>query len=136
MTHDRIARAALALIAVFMIATAVQAAFFPRSFFDDFPLGRGWVAAEGGSYDEHFVRDVGVLFLALIIVTVWSAWTGRGVVPVAIAWLVQGMLHLWYHIGHLDGPDGVDRAGLVVSLVAIPALAIVALVAGRRVSPA
>lgn len=131
MRNDRIARGALGCIALFMALTAMQAAFFPRSFFDDFPVGRGWVAAEGGSYDEHLVREVGVLVIALIIVTVWSAWTGSGVVAVAIAWLVQGMLHLWYHVGHLDGLDGFDRMGLVASLGAIPLLALVALVAGR-----
>jgi hypothetical protein len=132
MTPQRIARWSLGLIAVFMVSTAVQAAFFPRSWFDDFPLGRGWIAAEGGSYDEHLVRDVGVLFLALIIVTVWAAWSGHGIVPVALAWLVQGVLHLWYHAGHLDGLDGFDRVGLIGSLVAVPVLAGVALWAGTR----
>jgi hypothetical protein len=131
-SNDRIARGALGCIAVFMVLTALQAAFFPRSFFDEFPLGRGWVAAEGGSYDEHLVRDVGVLFIALIVITVWSAWTGSGTAAVAIAWLVQGALHLWYHAGHLDGLDGPDRVGLVVSLGAVPILAIVALIAGRK----
>lgn len=132
MSNDRIARGALGCIALFMSLTALQAAFFPRSFFDDFPLGRGWVAAEGGSYDEHLVRDVGVLFLALIIVTVWSAWTGNGIVAVAVAWLVQGVLHLWYHVGHLDGLDGLDRVGLVASLAAVPVLALIALITGRK----
>jgi hypothetical protein len=132
--NDRSARGALGCIAVFMSLTALQAAFFPRSFFDDFPFGRGWVAAEGGTYDEHLVRDVGVLFLALIIVTIWSAWTGNGVVAVAIAWLVQGVLHLWYHVGHLDGLDGLNRIGLVASLAAIPLLALIALVVSSSVT--
>lgn len=66
-----------------------------------------------GSYDEHLVRDVGVLFLALIIVTLWAAWHGEFPVPVSVAWLVQGVGHLPYHVGHLDGPAGVDRVGLV-----------------------
>jgi hypothetical protein len=115
-----------------MSATAVQAALFPRSWFDDFPLGRGWIAAEGGAYDEHLVRDVGVLFLALIVVTVWSAWTGQGIVPVAIAWLVQGVLHLAYHVGHLDDLGTGDQVALVGSLVSIPVLAAVALADGLR----
>lgn len=132
MSNDRIARGALGCIAAFMSLTALHAAFFPRSFFNDFPFGRGWVAAEGGTYDEHLVRDVGVLFLALVIVTVWSAWTGNGVVAVAIAWLVQGVLHLGYHVGHLDGLAGLDRIGLVASLAGIPLLALVALVASHN----
>ena len=118
MSNDRIARGALGCIALFMTLTALQAAFFPRSFFDDFPFGRGWVAAEGGTYDEHLVRDVGVLFLALIIVTVWSAWTGNGVVAVAIAWLVQGVLHLWYHV--VTSTDLTDSIGSDSSPPSLP----------------
>lgn len=120
------ARVCLSAIGLFMLPAGVQAAFWPRSFFDDFPVGRGWIAAEGGSYDEHLVRDVGVLFLALIIVTVWAAWRGELLVPVAVAWLVQGVGHLAYHVGHLDGVAGADRMGLVGSLVVTPALAALA----------
>lgn len=127
------ARLCLGAIGLFMAPAGMQAAFAPRSFFDDFPLGRGWIAAEGGTYDEHLVRDVGFLFLALIIVTLWAAWRDEFVVPVAVAWLVQGVGHLVYHVGHLDGLAGVDRAGLVGSLVIVPALAGVALATQPRV---
>ena len=121
------ARVCLGAIGLFMLPAGVQAAFAPRSFFENFPVGRGWIAAEGGSYDEHLVRDVGVLFLALVIVTLWAAWRGEFLVPVAVAWLVQGVGHLAYHVDHLDGVAGVDRVGLVVSLVLIPTLAALAL---------
>ena len=127
MTGDRIARWALALIAAFMLPTAIQAAFTPKSWFDDFPFGRGWIAADGAAYNEHLVRDVGVLFLALIIVTVWAAWKRQAVLGVAVAWLLQGVLHLVYHIGHLDGLGTADKVGLVGSLVSIPVLAAIAL---------
>ncbi len=135
MSTQRIERYALLLIAAFMLPTAVQATFAPRSWFDDFPLGRGWVAAEGGAYDEHLVRDVGVLFLALIIVTVWAALRGELTRAVAIAWVVQGVLHVVYHIGHLDGLGTADKLALVVSLVSIPVLALVALWAGTAPRP-
>ena len=79
------ARVCLGATGLFMLPAGVQAAFAPRSFFDDFPLGRGWIAAEGGGYDEHLVRDVGVLFIALILVTVWAAWKRQAETPVAIA---------------------------------------------------
>ena len=121
------ARVGLGAIGLFMLPAGVQAAFAPRSFFDDFPIGRGWIAADGGSYDEHLVRDVGVLFLALIIVTLWAAWRGEFLVPVAAAWLVQGVGHFAYHVGHLGGVAGIDCVGLVVSLVLIPTLAALAL---------
>jgi hypothetical protein len=123
----RLTTIGLALIAALMLPTAVQAAFTPQSFFDDFPLGRGWIAAEGGMYDEHLIRDVGGLFLSLIVVTVWAIWRRPAARPVAVAWLLQGVLHLTYHAGHLDGYDGIDKVGLIGSLVAIPILALVVL---------
>jgi hypothetical protein len=128
--RQRIEQVALGLIAVSMLPAGLQAAFTPRSFFDDFPLGRGWIAHEGDAYNEHLVRDVGALFLALIIVTAVTLWRHRPARPVAAAWLVQGALHLIYHAGHLDGFDTIDKVGLVGSLVSVPVLALVALWAG------
>jgi hypothetical protein len=119
-------RIALGLIVLLMAPAGIQAAFAPRSFYDDFPIGRGWIIADGGAYDEHLVRDVGALLIAMIVVTVWAVWTGRGVVPVALAWIVQGVLHFVYHIGHLHGLYGVDLAGMLTSLVAVPVLALIA----------
>lgn len=126
------ARISLGLIAAFMLLAGLQAAFAPRSFFDDFPLGRGWIAAEGGAYDEHLVRDVGFLFLALIAVTVWVVVREADPRGIAVAWLIQGVGHLVYHVGHLDGYDGIDKFGLVISLVMVPVLATVALWDGIR----
>jgi hypothetical protein len=126
------ARLSLGLVAASMLTTAVQAALFPRSWFDDFPLGRGWISAGGATYDEHLVRDVGVLFAALVIVTVWSAWSGTGMVAVAAAWVVQGVLHLVHHVRHLDGLGAADSAALVVSLALVPVLAGVSLGAALR----
>lgn len=127
MNRQRVEQIALGLIAVFMLPAGLQAALTPRPFFDDFPLGRGWIEQEGGAYNEHLVRDVGALFLALIIVTVWTLWHHPAARAVAAAWLVQGSLHLAYHAGHLGGYDTVDRLGLIGSLVTVPLLALVAL---------
>ena len=127
MNRRNTARCALGVIAVVMAPAALQAAFAPRSFFDDFPIGRGWISVGDAAYDEHLVRDVGALFLAMIIVTAWAAWRGEALTGVAIAWLVQGVLHFTYHVGHLDGLDTVDRFGLVVSLALVPVLALIAL---------
>ena len=131
MNNQRTERIALALIGLFMLPAGLQAAFVPRSFFDDFPLGRGWISHQGDPYNEHLVRDVGALFLALIIVTGWTVWKRRPGRSVAVAWLVQGVLHLVYHAGHLDGFGTADKIGLVGSLVTVPVLAGVALWAGR-----
>jgi hypothetical protein len=128
-SRSDIARWALIAIAVLMLPAGLQAAFAPRSFFDDFPLGRGWISAGDAAYDEHLVRDVGALFLALIVVTFWCAWRREAMTAVAVAWLVQGVLHLGYHVGHLEGLGRTDKAALVVSLALVPILALVALFA-------
>ena len=123
-----VARGCLTAIALYMLPVGMQATLAPRSFFDDFPMGRGWIAADGALYNEHLVRDVGLLFLALIVVTGWTAWRATGAAAaVSVAWLVQGSGHLWYHGGHLEGIEGLDRVALIGSLAAVPALAGVAL---------
>ncbi len=130
MNRGRVEYVALGLLAVFMLPAGLQAAFAPRSFFDDFPLGRSWISHQGDAYNEHLVRDVGALFLAMVIVTAWTAWRRGPSRPVAVAWLVQGILHLAFHAGHLEGYDTVDKIGLIGSLVAVPVLALVVLWAG------
>ena len=65
-------------------------------------------------------------FLPLALI-VYQALLRLAPFRVAIAWLVQGVGHLAYHVGHLDGVTGADRVGLVGSLVVIPALAALAL---------
>ncbi len=117
---------ALALIAVFYLPVGLQAALLPRSFFEGFPAGRGWLAATDGAYDEHLVRDVGVLFLALVLITAWVAVTRAAERAVAAAWLLQGVAHLIFHANHLDGLRRPDSIGLLVSLAVVPILAVLA----------
>jgi hypothetical protein len=117
---------ALVLLAGVASLVGVWAQFFPQSFYTSFPNGRGrWVAVDG-PYNEHLVRDVGGLNLALAVVTV-VALVHRTAVLVrtaALAWLVYSVPHLVYHSAHLDLYDGIDVALLVASLataVVLPA---------------
>ena len=58
-------RITLAVLAVQGLVLGCWAAFAPRSLYDDFPgFGHHWVVVDG-PYNEHLVRDVGSLFLAL-----------------------------------------------------------------------
>lgn len=132
MTRLRPDHLAISLIALTMLPAGLQAAFAPQSFFDDFPLGRGWISSGEAAFNEHLVRDVGGLFLALIVATAWTVWTRGPARGVALAWLVQGVLHLSHHVRHLHDLGTVDAIGLVITLVAVPMLAAVALLAGRR----
>jgi uncharacterized membrane protein HdeD (DUF308 family) len=124
-----VVRLALGAIAAVAVVVGVWAAFFPRSFYDGFPgFGRVWVAADG-PFNEHLVRDVGQLILALAVVTVVAV-----VVPVAplvravgAAWLVQGLPHLVYHASHLELYDTIDGVLNLVSLTVLVVLAVIAL---------
>jgi len=127
MHRRRVAQLAVGLVGLSTLPLGGQAAFAPRSFYDDFPLGRGWVAMVGGGYDEHLVRDVGGLFLAMALLSLWAWWRPALVRPVAVAWLGQGLLHLTYHLGHLQHFSSVDGAGETVALAVVPVLAVVAL---------
>jgi nucleoside-diphosphate-sugar epimerase len=116
-------RLILWLLAISGLAVGVQATFFPQSFYDDFPFGRGWVAMDG-PYNEHLVRDVGALNLALFVVTA-SAIVMASIAVVriaALAWLAYGIPHFVYHQRHLtmDMP-GAEKFALMVSL-ALPVI--------------
>ena len=116
------------------LTVGIQAAFTPRSFYDDFPLGRGWVAMDG-AYNQHLVRDVGALNLALAVVAFGALFVGtRAIAKVAAAsWLVYSVPHWVYHLRHLSMPmSGAEKAAVMVSL-SVPVLAaIVVLCAPRR----
>lgn len=123
MTTQRWVRIALGYHIVVAIQIGVWALFAPRSFYDGFPgLGRVWVAVDG-PFNEHLVRDVGALNLALVVLYV-AAWIGlsRQLVRTAgVAALVWGVPHAVYHLFNTDGLDAADLtislAGLIMLIV-------------------
>jgi hypothetical protein len=127
-------RVGLAVLAVQGAVLGMWAGFAPRSFYDDFPgLGRHWVVVDG-PYNEHLVRDVGWLNLALTVVTVWAAVTlARSLVlAVLVGWLVADLPHLVYHAANLDGLSTGDGTAEIVSLALGPAIAAALLVLVAR----
>jgi hypothetical protein len=122
-------RISLAVIAGASAVVGVWAQAFPRSFYDDFPgAGRVWVAVDG-PFNEHLVRDVGGLNLALAFVAVLALVTGSLVAARAAGGgaLIYGVPHLAYHALHLDPYDTGDQVALVVSLGLAVVAALVAL---------
>jgi len=118
MTARRIVRIALAILALVGIQVGLWAAFAPRSFYDDFPgSGRVWVAVDG-PYNEHLVRDVGALNLALAVVAVVAFVTlsRAAVIAAGGAWLAYGVPHLVYHLRHTDTLDGSDTFAVPFTL--------------------
>lgn len=132
------ARVALAFYAATLAVTGLWAAGFPRSFYDDFPgLGRIWVAVDG-PYNQHLVRDVGTLNLALATLLAVAALraTPRLVAVAAGVNLVNAVPHLAYHLLHLDAYDTTDKVGNVVVLgLAVVVPLVVVRAAGARSDP-
>jgi hypothetical protein len=127
-------RVVLAVLAVSGATVGLWATFAPRSFYDDFPGGgRSWVAPDG-PFNEHLVRDVGALNLALTVLTVAAAimLVRSLVVVAALGWLAYGVPHVVYHLRHRDVYDTGDQVASLVSLALVPLLAVVALVVGAK----
>jgi hypothetical protein len=131
-------RLMLWVLAFSAFGVGLQAGFFPRSFYDDFPLGRGWVAMDG-RYNEHLVRDVGVLNLALLVLTIGAIFVGSRAISriTAIAWLVYSVPHLVYHWRHLTmAMPGFDKVATIGSL-SVPVIASIIVLFDRpRAQPA
>ena len=111
-------RTALLLLAATGAYTGPWASIAPRSFYDSFPgFGRVWIAIDG-AYNEHLIRDVGVTYTALFVLSIIAAISLK---PIAVAitgwtWLTFGALHLSYHLPHLGDLGRIDQVLNVVAL--------------------
>ncbi len=126
-------RAILLVTALIGLYVGGWAAVAPRSFYDSFPgLGSVWVAVDG-PYNEHLVRDVGTLYVALAAASIVAAASHRADAGrvVGVAWLVFSIPHLTYHVAHLDGFSVKDVVGQVVALGATVVLAVPLLLPAR-----
>src|SRR5262245_177277 len=102
--RDRYTRVLLAIVAIGYVGVGAWAALAPGSFYANFPGGgHQWVSADG-PFNEHLVRDVGTLNLALAAVAIAAlVRPGRYLVQViAGATLVYSAPHFLYHLFHLD----------------------------------
>jgi hypothetical protein len=124
--RDTVLRIGLAFLAVPAALVGVWAGLAPRSFYDDFPgLGQVWIAPDG-PYNEHLVRDVGALNLALAVVTVAALVTLAVALVrwVLVAWVVEGLLHVVYHARHLAPFGTADQVSILAGLVLVPVVAV------------
>lgn len=132
--RSRILRIGLIYQSAVMALVGIWAGFAPRSFYDDFPGGgRHWISADG-PFNEHLVRDVGELSIALLVVLVAAAVTLS--IPlvraVLAAVIVNGLMHVVYHARHADMFSGGDAAAILVSLALPPVVAVVLLTMTRK----
>jgi hypothetical protein len=130
----RFIRYGLLVLAVSQASTGLWALLAPRSFYDDFPAGRGgWVSALG-PYNEHLTIDYGSLSLALVTVLVAAAviLERRLVLVAAGAYLVWSVPHFVYHMITLDKYGTTDAIGNVMTLAVTVGLPAAVLAVARR----
>jgi len=119
-------RFGLLAVAIGQLGATLQALVSPRSFYDDFPFGRGWVQ-EYPEYNSHLITDYGAYTLgALVALVIAAIWLDRRVVQAAIiSWLVGSTVHLISHIVTVDRfgvGDAIGNLGGLFLFVLIPAL--------------
>lgn len=99
------ARIVFVYLSLQSLLLGIWALLAPRSFYDSFPgAGRSWVSIDG-PFNEHLVRDVGALNLALLVLLAAAAvrLTRELVVVAAAAAIVWGAPHLVYHVFNTEG---------------------------------
>jgi hypothetical protein len=112
-------RAALALLALSAALVGFWALLAPGSFYPSFPgFGLAWVA-DAGPYDEHLVRDVGALYLALLALTLVSLLRPRAARPwvAGLVWLVFSVPHLAFHATHEVRGEGAELTALALTVL-------------------
>lgn len=124
----------LGVLALTAMVVGGWAELAPRWFYDSFPLpGHHWIAGLG-PYNEHLIRDVGALYLGLLVISVWAAARPRAetTAMVGTGWLAFSVPHFSYHLFHLGMFDTADRIGNVVALGGTVLLAALLLVPTSR----
>ena len=128
-TTTVVARVGLGILAVFQAIIGVWALFTPTGFYSSFPLpGHSWVSLLP-PYNEHLVRDVGELSLALTVVLAAAAVSGQWLLSaVAVAAIaVYAVPHAIFHFLHLEGfptSDAIAQTiGIALHLVVIAVVA-------------
>lgn len=120
----------LAVLTLQWGSTGLWALLAPQAFYDSFPGGgRTWISVDG-PYNEHLIRDVGALFVALAVLSAYALWqrTPAVVRAAGLAVAVFSVPHVLYHLantGDLDTTDAVlNVGGLVIVLTLAVALVV------------
>ena len=122
-TQPQRARAARALLVVGALSALVPgawAAFAPRSFYDTFPGVGHWVRTLP-AFNEHLATDAGAFYLAFALLFAWAAVTLRRslVIPLCAAWALFSVIHLVFHLTHLNGFSTANAVGESLSLALV-----------------
>jgi AhpD family alkylhydroperoxidase len=134
--HYGLVRVLLAVFGAVQLINGLWALLAPRSFYAEFPFGRGWVELLP-AYNEHLVRDVGGLYLTTAGLFVGAAAVmSRATVIIACAsWLLFALPHAIYHAFNLDpfsASDAIANAVVLTGAVLLPAWVLAAVTRRRR----
>jgi hypothetical protein len=133
-----VARVALLLLAVAGLYQGLWAQVGPRSFFEQFPDGMSWIAADG-PYNEHLVRDIGGLVNGLSVVAIVAAWSlSRPLLAAnALGWLVYALPHLAYHVSRPLDETGMQVQNVLVlsAEVVLPVIGLLGASWGHELHP-
>lgn len=117
-----IQRVCLNVLALSGFAVGLWAYFSPLHWYNTFPgFGMQWLPVLG-PYNEHLVKDVGGMYLALATLAVWTLFrlNNRTLVLVtAVSWSVFNLLHLIFHAGMLHMYGTRDAVLNMVALGAV-----------------
>ncbi|MDX6670231.1 MAG: hypothetical protein QOI91_594 [Solirubrobacteraceae bacterium] len=116
--HPIAFRAVMGALGLVQTVNGVWALFFPRSFYADFPPGRGGWVSVLPAYNEHLMTDVGGLFVATgVLLLVAAVRMERVLVATSlVVWLLFAVPHTVWHLFNLGPYHGSDLVGNVVSL--------------------
>jgi hypothetical protein len=127
----------LGILAFAQAVVGTWALAAPLSFYSRFPAGgHAWVALLP-PYNEHLVRDVGALSLAVTVLLAVAAVVSTRLLvrTAAVAFAAYAVPHTVFHVFHLEGFSSVDAfaqtAGFVLQL-ALAGAALAATVRPRR----
>jgi hypothetical protein len=138
MRSPQSARVALWLLCASAASVGLPAAFFPHTFYTDFPFFAHWVELLP-PYNEHLTTDVGGLYLGFAVIFGWAAWTVQPMLirAVSSAWLLTAALHLGFHATHLDDFGAADAVAEITSLalLLVPPLVAIWAVGEREAAP-
>lgn len=118
MNDSNLVKTCLVVLALAALTVGLPAAFAPASFYEDYPFLTSWVNLLP-PYNEHLITDVGGLYVGFGFLFCWSlAKPSRQLIlPLCIAWLISQVLHLAFHISHLEGFTTTDAIGQTLGFV-------------------
>ncbi|WFB88473.1 MULTISPECIES: hypothetical protein [Streptomyces] len=117
----------------------IWAYFAPQTWYETFPgIGRGWLLRLG-PYNEHLVKDMASLYMAMLVVTAMALRyvnDNRYVQTTGAAWLAFNVFHTLYHFQHLSMYSTGEKVAMMSLLSVLTVLSAVLLAPAKPLASA